>query len=125
MNLNMLTTTFKFTLPRGLVDSIGHVHREGIMRLATAKDEMIVQKNPATQENEVSAAIVMLSQVITELGTLNTVTATDLENLFSLDLAYLREFYNHINQTGHAHLEAQCPSCQHSFKTEFVLAGES
>ncbi len=121
----MLTTTFKFTLPRGLVDLVGVVHSQGVMRLATAKDEMIVQKNPASQENEVSAAIVMLSQVITELGTLTTISSQDLENLFSLDLAYLREFYNHINQNGHAHLETQCPSCQHSFKTELALAGES
>ena len=120
----MLTTTFTFTLPRGLLDSEGQVHRKGIMRLATAKDEVIVQKNKAAQENEVSAAIVMLSQVITELGDLVQVSPELLENLFSRDLAYLREFYNRINQQGNAQIETQCPHCNHGFSTEFVMAGE-
>ena len=38
----MLTTEFDFTLPRGLVDDEGGVHRQGVMRLATAKDEIAV-----------------------------------------------------------------------------------
>jgi hypothetical protein len=121
----MLTTTFNFTLPRGLVDSEGIVHRQGVMRLATAKDEMRVQKNKATQDNEVAAAIVMLSQVITQLGELTHFTPELLENLFSLDLAYLREFYNRINQQGHSKIETQCPSCNHPFMTELELSGES
>jgi hypothetical protein len=121
----MLTTTFNFTLPRGLIDSEGLVHRQGVMRLATAKDEIIVQKNSLAQDNEAAAAIVMLSQVITKLGALSHFTPELLENLFSLDLAYLREFYNRINQQGHGKIETQCPSCNHVFMTELSLSGES
>lgn len=120
----MLRTQFNFTLPRGLVDAEGVVHREGVMRLATAKDEMCVQKNSAAHESEIAAAIAMLSQVIVQLGTLSNLTQQHLENLFSLDLAYLREFYNQINQQGHAQIAAHCPICQHHFKTDLVLAGE-
>jgi len=31
-------TEFKFTLPRGFVDAEGKIHKEGTMRLATARD---------------------------------------------------------------------------------------
>lgn len=120
----MLTTTFDFILPRGLLDSAGNLHRRGNMRLATAKDEVIVQKNKAAQDNEVSAAIVMLSQVIIRLGDLVQVSPELLENLFSRDLAYLREFYNRVNQQGNAQIDTQCPNCNHEFSTEFVMAGE-
>jgi Phage tail assembly chaperone proteins, E, or 41 or 14 len=121
----MLTTRFDFTLPRGFLDSEGNLHRQGTMRLATAKDEVIVHKNKAAQDNEVSAAIIMLSQVITQLGDLAQVTPELLENLFSRDLAYLREFYNRVNQQGNAQIETQCPHCNHGFSTEFIMAGES
>jgi hypothetical protein len=120
----MLTTTFDFILPRGLLDSAGNLHRRGNMRLATAKDEIIVHKNKAAQDNEVSAAIVMLSQVIIRLGDVVQVSPDLLENLFSQDLAYLREFYNRVNQQGNAQIDTQCPNCNHGFSTEFVMAGE-
>ena len=34
-------TEFKFTLPRGYVDMAGNVHKEGVMRLANAGDEIL------------------------------------------------------------------------------------
>ncbi|MBD2497666.1 phage tail assembly protein [Nostoc sp. FACHB-280] len=118
-------TEFNFTLPRGLLDAEGNLHRQGVMRLATAKDEIIVHKNRAAQENTIYAAIVMLSQVITRLGDLTEVTPSLLENLFSKDLAYLREFYNRINQQGDAEIPVHCPQCQTKFQVELALAGES
>ena len=36
-----LVTEFPFVLPRGYVDAAGTVHRDGVMRLATARDEAI------------------------------------------------------------------------------------
>ncbi|MBD2596157.1 phage tail assembly protein [Nostoc spongiaeforme FACHB-130] len=123
--MTKIYTEFNFTLPRGLLDAEGNVHRQGVMRLATAKDEIIVQKNRAAQENVTYAAIVMLSQVITRLGDLTDITPSLLENLFSNDLAYLREFYNRINQQGDAEISVQCPQCQTKFQVELALAGES
>jgi len=41
----MLQTEFLFTLPRGYVDADGAVHREGIMRMATAYDEIAPLKD--------------------------------------------------------------------------------
>ncbi|MBD2299755.1 phage tail assembly protein [Nostoc sp. FACHB-190] len=123
--MTSIYTEFNFTLPRGLLDAEGNLHRQGVMRLATAKDEIIVQKNRAAQENVTYAAIVMLSQVITRLGDLTEITPSLLENLFSKDLAYLREFYNRINQQGDAEIPVQCPQCQTKFQVGLALAGES
>jgi hypothetical protein len=124
-NKNSLQTEFKFSLPRGLVDDQGKVHSQGFMRLATAKDEISVQKNRLVQDNPAYGFLVMLSLVITNLGDLVEITPDLLENLFTYDLAYLREFYNRINQQGIASLPVKCPKCSNDFNVELELSGES
>lgn len=119
-----LLTQLSFTLPRGLVDSNGVVHRQGIMRLATARDELVAHKHRHVQAYPEYLMLVLLSQVVIQLGTLESVSPDDLENLLTQDLAYLRELYNRINQTGSAQLPIQCPQCSHQFQTELVLSGE-
>ena len=120
-----LYTEFAFTLPRGLIDAQNRVHRHGVMRLATAKDEIWIQKERIVQENPAYGVLVMLSQVVTRLGSLTSVTPKLLEGLVIRDIAYLREFYNRINQQGNAHIPAQCPHCNTQFTLELELAGES
>ncbi|HIK07043.1 MAG TPA: phage tail assembly protein [Trichormus sp. M33_DOE_039] len=123
-NEGIFCTEFAFVLPRGLLDLEGNLHRDGVMRLATAKDEIMVQKNRVAQDNSGYGVIVMLSRVITKLGSLTEITPDLLENLFSKDLAYLREFYNRINQQGDVYIPVQCPQCQSQFQVELALAGE-
>ncbi|RCJ20509.1 hypothetical protein A6S26_26195 [Nostoc sp. ATCC 43529] len=120
-----LCTEFTFTLPRGLSDGENRVHRQGVMRLATAKDEILVQKERKVQENSAYGVLVMLARVIVRLGSLNSVTTELLEGLVLHDIAYLREFYNRINQQGNAHIPTQCPHCNTQFSVELELAGES
>jgi hypothetical protein len=122
---NPLNTEFNFILPRGLVDEQGGIHRQGSMRLATAKDEIFVQKDRRVQNDPGYGVLVMLSRVITRLGNLSSVTPELLENLFTRDLAYLREFYNRINQQGDAYIPVQCPQCSSQFNVELSLSGES
>lgn len=122
---NIFVTEFDFTLPRGLVDAAGIVHRQGVMRLATAKDELVTQKDRRVRNDPAYSTLVMLSQVITKLGSLATVTPELLENLFTQDLAYLRELYNRLNQQESASVPVQCPRCDHAFEVEFALSGES
>lgn len=122
---NTLQTEFDFTLPKGLIDAQGHVHRQGIMRLSTAKDEMLVQKDRLVQDHAAYSVLVMLSRVIVRLGSLTAVTPQLLEGLFALDMAYLREFYNRINQQGEAHIPTECPQCSAHFRVELALSGES
>lgn len=119
-----LVTEFEFTLPRGLVDEAGQVHRHGKMRLATARDELAAQRSPKAQTYPGYTTLVMLSRVIMRLGSLEPVTLEQLENLFTQDLAYLREFYNQVNQQETAQIPARCPECSAQFEVELVLSGE-
>ncbi|MCG8362275.1 MAG: phage tail assembly protein [Pseudanabaenales cyanobacterium] len=107
------------------MDQAGNVHRQGTMRLATAKDEIIADKYPRERKSPTYRTLLMLSRVITRLGTLTQVTSEHLEGLFTKDLAYLREFYNRINQQGNVLIATQCPQCSHGFDVELVLSGKS
>lgn len=120
-----ICTEFDFTLPRGLIDDKNKIHRHGVMRLATAKDEIIVQQEKKVRENPAYSALFMLSRVITRLGSLSSVTPDLIENLILADISYLREFYNRVNQQGNTHIPAQCPHCNNEFAVELELAGES
>ena len=76
-------TEFKFVLPKGFVDKDGNVHQEGLMRLATARDEILPLQDYRVQANRAFLVVILLSRVITKLGTLNAVTPNIIENLFS------------------------------------------
>ena len=76
-------TEFQFTLPKGYVDKDGNLHREGVMRLATAKDEIAPLQDYRVQANRAYLVIILLSRVITKLGTLRMITPNIIEELFS------------------------------------------
>ena len=120
----MFQTEFEFTLPLGYADSDGNLHRAGLMRLATAADEILPLKDPRVQSNEAYLVVILLSRVITKLGSLSQVTPKVIEGLYSADLAYLQELYNRVNRDGSARLEAVCPKCEHAFAVEMNRPGE-
>jgi hypothetical protein len=105
-------TEFEFTLPRGYVDKEGVVHREGVMRLASAADEIVPLNDMRVQRNRAYLIIVLLSRVIRSLGTLSEVHTGVVENLFAGDLRFLEEMYNRINEDD-ATIRVTCPSCGH------------
>jgi hypothetical protein len=117
-------TEFPFTLPKGFIDSEGKLHRTGVMRLATAKDEIVPLQDYRVQNNRAYLVIVLLSRVITKLGELSIVDTEIIENLFSTDLAYLQEFYRRINEEGAPRIHAKCPSCQHEFDIDLLGGGD-
>ena len=119
-----ICSEFSFTLPRGLIDDQDRVHRQGVMRLATAKDEICIQREASVQENPAYGFLVMLSRVISRLGSLTAVNPGLLERLTIRDVAYLREFYNRVNQQGDAHISTQCPQCQAQYSVKLALSGE-
>lgn len=93
-----LKTRYEFTLPRGYVDRNGGHHRNGVMRLATARDELEPLRDPTvTGPDDPRLTIVVLARVVEELGTLDMVTPHEIEGLFAADLAYLQDFYGVIN----------------------------
>ncbi|RME74497.1 MAG: phage tail assembly protein [Chloroflexi bacterium] len=121
-----LQTEFEFTLPRGYIDQEGNLHRHGVMRLATAMDEIIPLQDRRVRENQAYLVIILLSRVIVKLGTLPSITPTVIENLFAADLAYLQTFYRQINEEGYSRLPVTCPACQHQFEVDLSdLGGES
>ena len=99
-----MQTEFPFTLPRGYVDSDGSVHRDGVMKLSTAFDEVAPMKDPRVQTNPSYLVIILLSRVITKLGDLTHINPKVIEGLFSADLAFLQDFYRRINENGHSRL---------------------
>lgn len=93
-----LQTEFDFTLPKGYVDSTGTLHRVGTMRLATARDEIEPLRDPRVSgPDDPFLTVIVLSRVVTRLGTLSQVTPREIENLFAADLAFLQDLYGIIN----------------------------
>lgn len=116
-----LRTTFSFQLPRGYVDQDGIVHRDGVMRLATARDELIPLRDDRVRENAAYLTVVLLGRVVTRLGTITEVHAGVIENLFASDLAFLQDLYRRVNSEGHTRMSVSCPECRHDFLVD--LAG--
>jgi len=117
----MLQTEFEFTLPQGYIDKNGDLHKQGVMRLANAKDEIAPLQDPRVQHNSAYLVIILLSRVVTKLGDLKDINPAVVENLFSADLAYLQDFYRRINSNGHAHSKIMCPNCEHLFEVDETL----
>jgi hypothetical protein len=107
-----LRTEFDFVLPRGYVDESGTVHRTGAMRLATAKDEILPQRDPRVRENASYLSVLLLARVVVRLGSVGAITAGVVENMFASDLAFLQDLYRRINQDGTTELTVTCPSCR-------------
>ncbi|MFI0977408.1 hypothetical protein ACH4SP_10310 [Streptomyces sp. NPDC021093] len=113
-----LQTEFPFELPRGYVDDAGTVHREGVMRLATARDELVPLRDVRVQENPAYLSVVLLGRVITRLGTLAMVHDGVVENMFASDLAFLQDFYRQVNAEGHTRASVECPHCAEPFEID-------
>ena len=121
----MQQTEFPFTLPMGYVDVDGSLHQEGVMRLATAFDEIGPLKAPRVQSNPAYLVIILLARVITRLGTLDVVNPKVIEGLYAADLSYLQDLYNRVNKNGHNRVQTQCPHCEREFALEINGSGGS
>lgn len=120
-----LRTEFDFVLPRGYVDSAGTVHRTGVMRLATARDELVPLRDDRVRENPAYLSVVLLARVITRLGTVTDVHAGVVEDLFASDLAFLQDLYRRVNAEGHTRAAVTCPSCRHEFGVDVSGRGRA
>ncbi len=118
-----METEFEFELPRGYVDANGDVHRRGTMRLATAADEILPMRDQRVQQNAGYLTIILLSRVITKLGTLNSINTKVIEGLFTMDLAYLQDLYQRINMLDMPTYKVVCPHCNQQIEVplDFLL----
>ncbi|MGD0715599.1 MAG: hypothetical protein ABSB24_15650 [Gaiellaceae bacterium] len=120
----MFRTEHDFTLPLGYLDADGTLHREGVMRLATAADEIEPLRDPRVQRNPAFLTVILLSRVVTRLGLLDAVTPKTIEGLFAADLEYLQRLYNDVNRLDGGET-VTCPQCEHVFEAEADRLGGS
>jgi hypothetical protein len=114
----MLQTEFEFTLPKGYIDKDGNLHRQGIMRLANAKDEISPLQDPRVERNKAYLVVILLARVVTRLGDLADINPGVVENLFSADLSFLQDLYRRINANGHSRVKLTCPECESNFELD-------
>jgi hypothetical protein len=121
-----LRTVFEFELPRGYLDPAGVLHKTGAMRLATARDELLPLHDDRVRSNPAYLTVVLLSRVITRLGTLedDEVRGSVVENLFASDLAFLQDLYRRINTEGHTRAAVECPACGETFTVDLAGGGQ-
>ena len=119
-------TEVEFTLPRGYMDEGGMLHQEGVMRLATAADEILPLKDPRVQSNPAYLTVIVLSRVITKLGGLADVNPRIVENLYASDVSFLQSLYQKINTNGNGngHRKVACPNCNEEIEVEDHSLGE-
>jgi hypothetical protein len=121
----MLQTEYPFTLPFGYPDAEGNLHKEGVMRLATAFDEIAPLKDPRVQSNPGYLLVILLSRVITKLGAMDRINPKVIEELYAADLAFLQDMYARINSSGHNRVRTRCPHCDRPLEVELDLPGGS
>lgn len=118
-------TEFAFTLPRGFVDISGNIHKDGVMRLANAGDEILPLRDPRVQQNPGYLTIILLARVITKLGSLAAVDTNIVEKFYTMDLAYLQDLYQKVNTMEIPTYKGACPHCGKSLDipVNFMEAG--
>ena len=111
-------TEFEFDLPKGYIDAAGTLHKHGVMRLATAADEILPLRDPRVVQNPGYLTIILLSRVITSLGTVPKIDPRVIERLYSSDLAFLQSMYQRINAVEPIVETCVCHECGHTFEQQ-------
>src|SRR4051794_22798127 len=113
-----MRTEHPFSLPRGYVDADGTLHRDGVMRLATARDEIEPLRDAAVRENQAYLSVLLLARVITRIGTVSPVTPEVVEGLFAADFDHLQRLYERLNVDGDTVGTITCPGCRETFEVD-------
>ena len=120
----MLQTERSFTLPFGYVDQQGQLHRQGIMRLATARDQVDPLADSRVRANEAWLSILLLSRVVVQLGSIRPVTPDTIAGLFAADFAFLQDLYLNMNDDSTHIVQTQCPQCTMRFAIDLMSEAE-
>ena len=121
----MLVTEEEFELPLGYREPDGTLHRSGVMRLATAADEILPMRDPRVRNLPAYLIVILLSRVVLRIGTVREVTPAVIEGLFSQDLAFLQDLYNRMNGLAPPPLRTSCGRCGGEVEVEVPLPGGS
>ena len=115
-----MKTEYAFTLPKGYADASGEVHREGIMRLATARDEIEPLRDVEVRQNEAYLTVLLLARVVTKLGDVTEISPEVVEGLYAADFDHLQRLYERINTDGEAVGSVTCPNCSQAFEVDLT-----
>ena len=115
-----MKTEYAFKLPRGYVDVTGAVHRDGTMRLATARDEIEPLRDVEVRQNEAYLTVLLLSRVVTRLGDLSEITPETIEGLYAADFDHLQRLYERLNADGEVVGSVTCPECSSTFEVDLA-----
>jgi hypothetical protein len=115
-----MQTQIAFTLPKGYVDGDGRLHRDGTMRLATARDEIEPLRAAEVRQNHAYLSILLLSRTITRLGDVTAIEPALVESLYAADFDHLQRLYERINSSDDAVGVVTCPACRHDFEFELT-----
>lgn len=113
-----MQTEIAFTLPKGYVDERGEAHRDGTMRLATARDEIEPLRDVAVRQNEAYLSVLLLARTITRIGPITDISPALVEGLYAADFDHLQRLYERINSDGDAVGVLSCPACAHQFEVD-------
>jgi hypothetical protein len=113
-----MQTEIAFTLPKGYVDERGEAHRDGTMRLATARDEIEPLRDVAVRQNEAYLSVLLLARTITRIGPITDISPALVEGLYAADFDHLQRLYERINSDGEAVGVLSCPACAHQFEVD-------
>jgi hypothetical protein len=116
-------TEVPFTLPQGYADAAGKVHREGVMRLATARDEIEPLRDAAVRTNGAYLSVLLLARTVTRLGDLpaEQLTPDLIQDLYAVDFDHLQRLYERVNSSEEVVGTVTCPTCSSAFEVD--LAG--
>jgi hypothetical protein len=115
-----MRTEIPFTLPRGLIDEEGGVHRDGSMRLATARDEIEPLRDPEVRRNEAYLSVLLLSRTVVRIGEVTEITPEVIEALYAADFDHLQRLYERVNTDGEAVGVVACPECANQFEVDLT-----
>ena len=113
-----MKTEHAFTLPVGYVAPDGAIHREGVMRLATARDEIEPLRDASEQQNREVRLVPTHARVVTRIGDRADVTPQLIEGLYAADFDHLQRLYERLNTNGDAVGSVACPACAHTFEVD-------
>ena len=111
----LIQTEYEFMLPKGYVNQEGTVCRRGVMRLATARDEIEAMRDAKVKNNPDYLSVILLSKVVSKLEGVGEVSAEVIENLFTADFSLLQNMYETINNVEEPVIQVQCPHCGRTF----------
>jgi hypothetical protein len=113
-------TEIAFTLPVGYVDDRGQTHRQGIMRLATARDEIEPLRDPGVRANGAYLSVLLLARTVTRIGAVTDITPGLVEGLFAADFDHLQRLYERVNSDGDAIGVVGCPHCAQRYEVDLT-----